>query len=101
MYIDQYTLTSYRCSRSTDGENSNDGAAAIIIDPMVAVSVAICTHNPRRDYLRRALAALEAQTLARDRWELVMVDNASTDDSVARVNSYRSLYSPTFRRHSI
>src|SRR6185436_19902652 len=45
---------------------------------MVAVSVAICTHNPRRDYLRRALAALEAQTLARDRWELLIVDNGST-----------------------
>jgi glycosyltransferase involved in cell wall biosynthesis len=46
---------------------------------MAAISVVICTHNPRRDYLRRALDALQAQTLARDRWELLIVDNASTE----------------------
>jgi glycosyltransferase involved in cell wall biosynthesis len=46
---------------------------------MAAISVVICTHNPRREYLLRALGALEAQTLARDRWELVIVDNASTE----------------------
>ena len=42
-----------------------------------ALSVIICTHNPRREYLERSLAGLAAQTLARDRWELVLVDNAS------------------------
>ncbi len=42
-------------------------------------SVIVCTHNPREDYLRRTLAALEAQTLARDRWELLLVDNASRE----------------------
>jgi GT2 family glycosyltransferase len=42
-----------------------------------AVSLIICTHNPRPDYFRRVLAAVEAQTLARDRWELLVVDNAS------------------------
>jgi Glycosyl transferase family 2 len=41
------------------------------------VSVIICTHNPRRDYLDRCLAALEQQTLPKDRWELIVVDNAS------------------------
>jgi len=46
---------------------------------MAAVSVVICTHNPRREFLLRALGALEAQTLARDQWELVIVDNASTE----------------------
>jgi len=42
------------------------------------VSVIIPTHNPRPDPLRRVLQALAAQTLPRDRWELVVVDNAST-----------------------
>jgi hypothetical protein len=40
-------------------------------------SVIICTHNPRRDYLERTLGSLRTQTLAKDRWELVVVDNAS------------------------
>ena len=41
------------------------------------LSVVICTHNPRPDYLMRVLKALENQTLARDCWELLLVDNAS------------------------
>jgi hypothetical protein len=44
------------------------------------LSVVICTHNPRRDYFERCLAALERQTLAKDQWELIIVDNASDPD---------------------
>jgi glycosyltransferase involved in cell wall biosynthesis len=44
---------------------------------MLELSVVICTHNPRADYLRRVLEALRAQTLPLDRWELIVVDNAS------------------------
>lgn len=44
---------------------------------MPSLSVIICTHNPREDYFRRTLEALKAQTLARDEWELLLVDNAS------------------------
>ena len=44
---------------------------------MPEVSVIICTHNPRADYLRRVLAALQAQTLPQNQWELVLIDNAS------------------------
>lgn len=43
------------------------------------ISVIICTHNPRREYVTRALAALESQTLDRNEWELIVVDNASTE----------------------
>lgn len=43
------------------------------------LSVILCTHNPRRDYFTRTLAALRAQTLPMAHWELVMVDNASRD----------------------
>ena len=42
-----------------------------------AVSVIICTHNPRPDYLRRVLNALADQTLSKEQWELLLVDNAS------------------------
>ena len=41
------------------------------------LSVIICTHNPRTDYLRRVLEALRAQTLSHSAWELLMIDNAS------------------------
>lgn len=41
------------------------------------ISVILCTHNPRRDYLTRVLESLQGQTLAPSRWELILVDNAS------------------------
>lgn len=42
------------------------------------ISVIICTHNPREDYLRRTLEALQNQSLPRAQWEMLLVDNAST-----------------------
>jgi glycosyltransferase involved in cell wall biosynthesis len=42
-----------------------------------AISVAICTHNPRADYLPRVLTALRAQTLPVTDWEFIIIDNAS------------------------
>lgn len=48
---------------------------------MFEISVHICTHNPRPDYLRRTLEGLKAQTLPVDRWELLLVDNASTTET--------------------
>jgi Glycosyl transferase family 2 len=44
---------------------------------MIVASIIICSHNPRCDYLRRVLEALRAQTLPKDQWELLLVDNAS------------------------
>jgi glycosyltransferase involved in cell wall biosynthesis len=46
---------------------------------MPDLSVIICTHNPRPDYLRRVLDALKAQTLSASQWELLLVDNASRE----------------------
>jgi glycosyltransferase involved in cell wall biosynthesis len=40
-------------------------------------TVIICTHNPRPEYLRRALDALKMQTLPSLQWELLLIDNAS------------------------
>ena len=41
------------------------------------VTVIVCTHNPRRDVLARTLGSLRGQTLSADKWELLIVDNAS------------------------
>lgn len=41
------------------------------------LSVIVCTHNPRADYLSRVLDGLKAQTLPKDQWELLVIDNAS------------------------
>lgn len=43
------------------------------------LSVIICTHNPRRDYLKRVLQALKTQGLPTSLWELLLVDNASKE----------------------
>ncbi|BAY36709.1 family 2 glycosyl transferase [Nostoc sp. NIES-2111] len=41
------------------------------------ITVIICTHNPRREYLSRVLHALKLQTLPMSQWELILIDNAS------------------------
>jgi glycosyltransferase involved in cell wall biosynthesis len=41
------------------------------------LTVIICTHNPKTNYLERVLKALNDQTLATEFWELLLVDNAS------------------------
>lgn len=41
------------------------------------LSVIICTHNPRKDYLDRTLDALNRQTLPKESWDLLLIDNAS------------------------
>ena len=50
------------------------------------VSVIICTHNPRREYLRRTLGGLEAQTLPKTDWELLLIDNRSDQPLTESVN---------------
>lgn len=46
---------------------------------MPLLSVIVCTHNPRADHLDSALAALRRQSLPAEQWELVIIDNASTE----------------------
>jgi hypothetical protein len=43
------------------------------------LSVVICSHNPRKEYLIRVLEALRNQTLPHDCWELLLIDNASLE----------------------
>jgi glycosyltransferase involved in cell wall biosynthesis len=41
-------------------------------------SVILCTHNPRTDYLTKSLNSLRQQSLPVEKWELLVVDNASS-----------------------
>lgn len=41
------------------------------------LSVIICTHNPKPEYLIRVLDALKHQSLPQSEWELLLIDNAS------------------------
>lgn len=52
------------------------------------LSVIICTHNPRPDHLARTLAGLRAQTLPATEWELIVVDNASSQPLDAAVATW-------------
>jgi glycosyltransferase involved in cell wall biosynthesis len=43
------------------------------------LSVVICTYNPRLDILNKVLFSLREQTLDKKNWELILVDNNSTE----------------------
>jgi glucosyl-dolichyl phosphate glucuronosyltransferase len=53
-----------------------------------SISVVICTYN-RADRLRLALDALCTQTLSPQSFEILVVDNASTDDTAALCTFYK------------
>ena len=52
------------------------------------ISVILCTHNPREEFLRRTLVSLRGQTLPFDQWELLVIDNASTVPLAGRCDIY-------------
>src|SRR5258708_39279575 len=56
---------------------------------MGTLTLAICTYN-RSDLLPRALESVLGQTLARDQFEVLIVDNASTDGTRALVETYQT-----------
>lgn len=43
------------------------------------VTVLLCAHNPRPDYLAQTLTSLREQTLPLSRWEFFLIDNASDE----------------------
>lgn len=51
------------------------------------ISAIICTHN-RSAYLRKAISSLVAQTLPIEEYEVIVVDNASTDNTRAVVDAF-------------
>lgn len=50
------------------------------------VSVILCTHNPREDYLASVIAGLQQQTLSRQDWQLLVIDNASQNPLSERLD---------------
>ena len=46
-------------------------------DPLLQASVIICARNPRSGYFARVLDSLRSQTLPLNKWELLIIDNAS------------------------
>jgi glycosyltransferase involved in cell wall biosynthesis len=53
---------------------------------MLEISVITCTHNPRPDYLAETVAALMRQNLPLDRWEYLLIDNASSPERTPKVD---------------
>jgi glycosyltransferase involved in cell wall biosynthesis len=49
-----------------------------VLKAALSISVIVCTHN-RAAYLAKALQSLVSQTLDKDEFEVIVVDNASTD----------------------
>jgi len=58
--------------------------AALIMQPLI--SLILCTHNPRWEYLLRVITALKHQTLPTQQWELLVVDNASEQPLSSRLD---------------
>ncbi len=50
------------------------------------VSVIICTHNPRAAYIESVLSSLRIQTLAPEKWELLLIDNRSDQPLSERID---------------
>ena len=48
--------------------------------------VITCTHNPRPDYLAETVEALARQSLPLERWEYLLIDNASSPERTPKVD---------------
>lgn len=51
------------------------------------ISVVVCTRD-RASVLKRCLSALERQTLPDEHYEVILVDNGSTDETAALIASF-------------
>jgi glycosyltransferase involved in cell wall biosynthesis len=47
------------------------------VDAAFRLTVIVCTHNPRGDYLLRTMSGLRQQTLPTAVWQLIVIDNGS------------------------
>jgi glycosyltransferase involved in cell wall biosynthesis len=65
----------------------------------ILITAIVCTYN-RAEYLRRAVKSLVNQTLPPDQYEIIVVDNASTDATADVIREFshapqlRSIYEP-------
>ncbi|MDD5261034.1 MAG: glycosyltransferase [Methylacidiphilales bacterium] len=53
---------------------------------MPDISIILCTHNPRHDFLAKTLEALRQQSLPKRTWELLIIDNASSNTVLSSVD---------------
>jgi glycosyltransferase involved in cell wall biosynthesis len=53
---------------------------------MINLSVIICTFNPNIVFLKRTIEGLKVQELDSSLWELIIVDNASTNDTIKNID---------------
>ena len=65
------------------------------------ISVIICTHNPRLDYLQLVLKSLEEQTLAKKEWELLLIDNRSDKSLKKTVDLFWHPYARIVRENKL
>ena len=65
---------------------------------MYEISVIICSHNPRVDFLLRTLDSLRQQTLSLQNWELLLVDNASSQSLAELMGPFMAPACKTYRR---
>ena len=61
----------------------------------IRISAVICTHN-RASYLRKTIRSLATQTLDPSAYEILVIDNSSTDDTSSVIESERT-ERPVFR----
>jgi glucosyl-dolichyl phosphate glucuronosyltransferase len=54
-----------------------------------SISAVVCTYN-RGSYIAKTIDSLLSQSLRRDLYEIIVVDNASTDDTASVVKNYES-----------
>jgi glucosyl-dolichyl phosphate glucuronosyltransferase len=69
-----------------------EGAAWKVGFAMIRLSAIVCTYN-RATILTSALESLAQQTLDKHFYEVIVVDNASTDETAAIVNKFKADYS--------
>ncbi|MEO0331620.1 MAG: glycosyltransferase, partial [Bacteroidota bacterium] len=50
------------------------------------LSIIICTHNPQENYLEQVLTALKHQSLPLEKWELLLIDNASNQKLSSKID---------------
>lgn len=58
---------------------------------MIHISVVIPTYN-RIEILKRTLSALDGQTLKADKFEAIIIDDGSTDDTVSLIKKEKALH---------
>src|SRR5262245_37958773 len=71
-----------------------------MMQPQPLISIVMCTHN-RAHFLREAIASALAQDVPSCNYELIVVDNGSTDATAATVQQFRSHSIRLLREESI